>query len=89
MESVLRASLASRCMSSNMVASSGESRMRVTKSRMCAFFSASGMFSRAARARRADLFSSSFFSYSCLTAFGFTCWAHVLRSGSMSLSRPI
>ncbi len=85
---VVRASLASLWIESNMAESSGVARMLLTKSRMSAFFSESPMFRRATRALRADRFSSSFFSYSCLTALLLTFCRHVILRGSIRLSRP-
>ena len=48
----------------------------------------SGMVRRAAMALMADRFSSSCFSYSCLTEFAFAFSCTVDRRGSISLSMP-
>lgn len=48
----------------------------------------SGIVSKEARARRADRFSSSCFSNSCFTELALTLVVQVMRSGSISWSRP-
>ncbi len=85
----ITASLASRCISSNMLANSGVVLIFVTKSRIRPFFSASGIFNKATKALNADLFNSSFFSYSCLTALLLTFCKHVFFRGSIKRSNPI
>lgn len=77
---------ASRWIDSKRDWSSGVDLMWATNSESWGFLSASGMVSRAATALMAERFSSSCFSYSCLTEFALTLVVTVVRRGSTSRS---
>lgn len=56
--------------------------------KMLNYLPAFGICRSAATARNADRFSSSCFSYSCFTEFGFTFSVHVNFKGSTNCSSP-